>query len=253
MDEDGYNIDADLMLDMSQGAYGLQPYQQALGRFQLEAPQLLERSAARERQALQQAQRTGMMSLAEQAAQARAAAMGGAGQMAGGRAAQLRQGGLSFGRRAADFAAAAAQRAAGLEADITGRRLQMMGETLPGTFLAQAEAQRSLQNDVVNLQNYLETLKDNYSVSERPAQLRAFLREIPAGTSAHQLGMAELAKMENRASQLSSALAGAAPSGPSVYNSQTGQLVRPGMPGYEEALAGSTVNSMGARVYNQFA
>lgn len=255
MDEDGYNIDADLMLDMSQGAYGLQPYQQALGRFQLQAPQLLERSAARERQALEQARRTGMMSLAEQAAQARAAAMGGAGQMAGGggRAASMRQGGLTFGRRAADFAAEAAQRAAGLEADITGRRLQMMGETLPGTFLAQAEAQRSLQNDVVNLQNYLETLKDNYSVSERPAQLRAFLREIPAGTSAHQLGMAELAKMENRASQLGTALAGAAPSGPPVYSSQTGRFVRPGMPGYEEALAGSTMGDMGFRVYNQFA
>jgi hypothetical protein len=253
--EDEYNISADDMLAASQGAYGLQPYQQALGRFQVQAPRLLERSAARERQALEQAQRTGMMSLAEQAAQARAAAMGGAGQMAGGggRAASMRQGGLSFGRRAADFAADAAQRAAGLEADITNRQLQMMGEALPGAMLAQAEAQRSVQNDVVNLQNYLDVLEDNYSVSERPGQLRAFLATVPAGSPAHQLGMAALARMENRASQLGSALAGAAPSGPSVYNSQTGRFVRPGMPGYEEALAGSTVNSMGTRVYNQFA
>ena len=84
MDEDEYNIDADLMLDMSQGAYGLQPYQQQLGKFQMEAPGLLQKSAEQQRRALAQSQRTGLASLAEGAAQARAAAMGGAGQMAGG-------------------------------------------------------------------------------------------------------------------------------------------------------------------------
>ena len=155
-----YSIDPDLEGDFM-GQYG-----QALGQFTLEAPQLLERSAARERQALQQAQRTGMMSLAEQAAQSRAAAMGGAGQMAGmagggGRAASLRQGGLSFGRRAADFAADAAQRAAGLEADITSRRMQMMGETIPGALLAQGEAGRQSQNDFMNVVNQIEVLESN--------------------------------------------------------------------------------------------
>ncbi len=198
-DEMSYSIDPDLETDFM-SAYGLQPYQEQLGRFQLEAPQLLERSAARERQALEQARRTGMMSLAEQAAQARAAAMGGAGQMAGGggRAASMRQGGLSFGRRAADFAADAAQRAAGLEADITNRRLQMMGEALPGTMLAQAEAQRSLQNDVVYLQEYIETLKDNYKKTERPKQLASFISTMPPGP-ARQLAEAELEQMKKDA------------------------------------------------------
>ena len=254
MDPDEYNISSDDMLAASQAAYGLQPYQEQLGRLQGEAPQLLERSAARERRALQQAQRTGMASLAEQAAQARAAAMGGAGQMAGGggRAASMRQGGLSFGRRAADFATAAAQRAAGLEADITNRRLQMMGETLPGAMLAQAEAQRSLQNDVVYLQEYLETLKDNYSVSERPEQLRAFISTLPQGP-ARDLAMAELGQMEARKDRYDQAVSSATPSGPPVYNSATGRTMRPGEPGYEEALINSRENSMGIRVYNRFA
>ena len=60
MDEDEYNIDADLMLDMSQGAYGLQPYQQQLGKFQMEAPGLLQKSAEQQRRALAQSQRTGL-------------------------------------------------------------------------------------------------------------------------------------------------------------------------------------------------
>jgi len=104
-----------------------------------------------------------MMSLAEQAAQARAAAMGGAGQMAGGggRAASMRQGGLSFGRRAADFAADAAQRAAGLEADITNRRLQMMGETIPGALLAQYEAAQAPQDEMINIINQVGAIKEN--------------------------------------------------------------------------------------------
>ena len=120
-DGSSYSIDPDLEGDFM-GQYG-----RALGEFTLQAPQLLERSAERERQALEQARRTGMMSLAQQAAESRAATVGGAGQMAlgGGRNRGLRQAGLTFGRSAADFAADAFQRAAGLEADITNRRLQM--------------------------------------------------------------------------------------------------------------------------------
>lgn len=197
MDEDEYNIDADLMLDMSQGAYGLQPYQQQLGKFQMEAPGLLQKSAEQQRRALDQSQRTGLASLAEGAAQARAAAMGGAGQMAGGggRAASMRQGGLSFGKRAADYAAEGAMRAAGLEKGLLDQQLQLSGELLPGAMLAQAEAQRSLQNDVVYLQEYLETLKDNYGKREQAEQLRGFLATMPSGP-ARNLAAAELARME---------------------------------------------------------
>jgi len=238
-DEMSYSIDPDLETDFM-SAYGLQPYQEQLGRFQLEAPQLLERSAARERQALEQARRTGMMSLAEQAAQARAATVGGAGQMAlgGGRAAQLRQSGLSFGRQAADFAADAFQRAAGLEADITNRRLQLMGEALPGAALAQAEAQRSLQNDVVYLQEYLETLKDNYSKREQAEQLRGFLDTMPSG-SARNLAAAELARMEEAdraAAERARILADQKARGVGIDTEAffaRANAPRPGEPGYE--------------------
>ncbi len=254
MDEDEYNIDADLMLDMSQGAYGLQPYQQQLGKFQMEAPGLLQKSAEQQRRALDQSQRTGLASLAEGAAQARAAAMGGAGQMAGGggRAASMRQGGLSFGKRAADYAAEGAMRAAGLEKGLLDQQLQLSGELLPGAMLAQSEAQRSMQNDVVYLQEYLATLKDNYGVSERPAQLRAFISTMPQG-EARNLAMAELAQMEARLDRYNQAVSSATPSGPPVYNSQTGRTMRPGEPGYEEALVNSKESSMGIRVYNKFA
>tara|TARA_R110000824_G_scaffold78513_2_gene198101 strand:+ start:2868 stop:3590 length:723 start_codon:yes stop_codon:yes gene_type:complete len=201
VDEDEYNIDADLMLDMSQGAYGLQPYQQQLGKFQMEAPGLIQKSAEQQRRALAQSQRTGLASLAEGAAQARAAAMGGAGQMAGGggRAASMRQGGLSFGKRAADYAAEGAMRAAGLEKGLLGQQLQLSGELLPGAMLAQSEAQRSMQNDLVNMQEYIEILNDNYSASERPGQLRLKLSTIPAGSSAHRAGMMELVRLEQAA------------------------------------------------------
>ncbi|MAY03870.1 MAG: hypothetical protein CMQ38_12950 [Gammaproteobacteria bacterium] len=203
MDEDGYNIDADLMLDMSQGAYGLQPYQQQLGKFQMEAPGLLQESARRQRGALETSLGTGLGLLAEQAAKARAAAMGGAGQMAGGggRAASMRQGGLSFGKRAADFAAEGAMRAAGLEKGLLDQQLQLSGELLPGAMLAQAEAQRSMQNDLVNMQEYLEVLKDNYTASERPEQLRLKLSTIPSGSAAHRAGMLELASLEDAAAR----------------------------------------------------
>ena len=79
----------------------------------------------------------------------------------GGRAASLRQGGLSFGRQAADFAADAAQRAASLEADITNRRLQMMGETIPGALLAQYEAAQSPQDEMTNIINQVGAIKEN--------------------------------------------------------------------------------------------
>tara|TARA_Y100001938_G_C7728482_1_gene253467 strand:- start:65 stop:403 length:339 start_codon:yes stop_codon:yes gene_type:complete len=70
-----------------------------------------------------------------------------------------------------------------------------MGEALPGAALAQAEAQRSLQNDVVYLQEYLETLKDNYSKREQAEQLRGFLATMPPG-AARNLASAELSRME---------------------------------------------------------
>ena len=165
-----YSIDPDLEGDFM-GQYG-----QALGQLTLEAPRLLERSAARERQALEQRERSGLGLLAERAAQARAAAMGGAGQMAGGggRAASLRQGGLSFGRQAADFAADAFQRAAGLEADITNRRMQMMGETIPGALLGQYEAAQSPQDELINAMNQVGTIEANFD--DRASRINAVYR-----------------------------------------------------------------------------
>tara|TARA_R100000655_G_scaffold33680_1_gene66260 strand:+ start:50 stop:334 length:285 start_codon:yes stop_codon:yes gene_type:complete len=74
----------------------------------------------------------------------------------------------------------------------------MMGEALPGTMLAQAEAQRSLQNDVVYLQEYIETLKDNYKKTERPEQLASFISTMPQGP-ARQLAEAELLQMRKAA------------------------------------------------------
>ena len=166
-----YSIDPDLEGDFM-GQYG-----QALGEFTLQAPQLLERSARRERQALEQARRTGMMSLAQQAAESRAAAIGGAGQMAlgGGRTAGLRQAGLTFGRSAADFAADAAQRAAGLEADITNRRLQMMGELIPAALLARYDAAQSPQDEAANIINQVGAIKENSNDSQRRSDLYALL------------------------------------------------------------------------------
>ena len=73
-----YSIDPDLEGDFM-GQYG-----QALGQLTLEAPRLLERSAARERQALEQRERSGLGLLAERAAQARAAVVAGHGRSAAG-------------------------------------------------------------------------------------------------------------------------------------------------------------------------
>ena len=54
-------------------------YSKGLGELTVQAPQLLERSAQQQRQALAQSQRTGLASMAEQAAQARADAKAAAG------------------------------------------------------------------------------------------------------------------------------------------------------------------------------
>ncbi len=187
-DGSSYSIDPDLEGDFM-GQYG-----RALGEFTLQAPQLLERSAERERQALEQARRTGMMSLAQQAAESRAATVGGAGQMAlgGGRNRGLRQAGLTFGRSAADFAADAFQRAAGLEADITNRRLQMMGELIPGALLARYDAAQSPQDEAANIINQVGTMKENSSGSELIRTLYGLLVGLRPGSQPYRYVASEL-------------------------------------------------------------
>ena len=154
-----YNLDPALEGDF------LGQYSKGLGELTVQAPQLLQRSAQQQRQALEQSQRTGLASMAEGAAQARAAAMGGAGQFAGGggRAASMRQGGLSFGKRAADFAAEGAVRAAGLEQDLLTQQMQMKGEVIPGALLARSEAAMAPRDELTNVINTVGVIEENNS------------------------------------------------------------------------------------------
>ena len=164
-------------------------YGSELGQFIEQAPGILSQSSATQRQALAGSQRTGLASLAEGAAQARAAAMGGAGQMAGGggRAASLRQGGLSFGKRAADFAAEGAMRAAGLEKDLVTQQLQMKGEMIPGALLAQSEAAMAPQDELLNLMNTVGMVEENfYWDADRAKELLAIVPTLAPGSPAYR-------------------------------------------------------------------
>ena len=178
-----YSIDPALEGDF------LGQYSKGLGELTVQAPQLLQRSAQQQRQALEQSQRTGLASMAEGAAQARAAAMGGAGQMAGGggRAASLRQGGLSFGKRAADFAAEGAQRAAGLEQGLLQQQLQLKGEMIPGALLAQSEAAMAPQDELFNLMNTVGMVEENfYWDADRAKELLAIIPTLAPGSPAYR-------------------------------------------------------------------
>tara|TARA_R110000751_G_scaffold73492_1_gene148623 strand:+ start:28 stop:702 length:675 start_codon:yes stop_codon:yes gene_type:complete len=194
-----YNIDPALEGDF------LGQYSKGLGELTVQAPQLLQRSAQQQRQALEQSQRTGLASMAEGAAQARAAAMGGAGQMAGGggRAASLRQGGLSFGKRAADFAAEGAQRAAGLEQGLLQQQLQMKGEMIPGALLAQSEAAMAPQDELMNIMNVVGTIEENNSgslgLSEHSAakEVAVLANTLQRGTPAHRYLVSKLFEYGN--------------------------------------------------------
>ena len=160
-------------------------YSKGLGELTVQAPQLLERSAQQQRQALAQSQRTGLATMAEQAAQARAAAMGGAGQMAGGggRAARMRQGGLSFGKRAADFAAEGAQRAAGLEQGLLQQQLQLKGEMIPGALLAMQEASMAPQDSLINAMNTIGMIEENnWWDSDRAREATALYNTMDPGS-----------------------------------------------------------------------
>ncbi len=186
-----YSIDPDPDLE---GDF-LGQYSKGLGEFTVQAPQLLERSAQQQRQALAESQRTGLASMAEQAAQARAAAMGGAGQMAGGggRAASMRQGGLSFGKRAADFAAEGAQRAAGLDQALLNQQMQMKGEVIPGALLAMHEASMAPQDELTNIMNVVGTIEENsYWDSDRAVELGALMKTMRPGTEAYKYAEAKM-------------------------------------------------------------
>tara|TARA_R100000951_G_scaffold112518_1_gene112991 strand:+ start:221 stop:898 length:678 start_codon:yes stop_codon:yes gene_type:complete len=185
-----YSIDPDLEGDF------LGQYSKGLGELTVQAPQLLQRSAEQQRQAYEQSQRTGLASLAEGAAQARAAAMGGAGQMAGGggRAASMRQGGLSFGKRAADFAAEGAMRAAGLEKGLLDQQLQLKGELIPGALLAQAEAAKAPQDELTNLMNMVGVIEENeYWDSNRAKELEIIVPTLTPGSPAYRYAYMKLA------------------------------------------------------------
>ena len=184
-----YSIDPALEGDF------LGQYSKGLGELTVQAPQLLQRSAQQQRQAYEQSQRTGLASLAEGAAQARAAAMGGAGQMAGGggRAASLRQGGLSFGKRAADFAAEGAVRAAGLEKGFIDQQLQLKGELIPGALLAQHQASMAPQDELMNLMNVVGTIEQNeYWDENRAKDLLAIVPTLTPGSPAYRYAYMKL-------------------------------------------------------------
>ena len=197
-----YNLDFDPEGDL------LGQYSKGLGELTVQAPQLLQRSAQQQRQALAQSQRTGLASMAEQAAQARAAAMGGAGQMAGGggRAASMRQGGLSFGKRAADYAAEGAQRAAGLEQGLLQQQMQMKGEMIPGALLAMHEASMGPQDELTNIMNVVGTIEANNSnifglnETNAAAEASALLATLTPGTPAHQYLAGKIAQYQETVS-----------------------------------------------------
>jgi hypothetical protein len=73
----------------------------------------------------------------------------------------MRQGGLSFGKRAADFAAEGAQRAAGLEQGLLQQQMQMKGEMIPGALLAMQEASMAPQDRLINAINAIGMIEEN--------------------------------------------------------------------------------------------
>jgi hypothetical protein len=184
-----YSINPDLEGDL------LGQYSKELGEFTSQAPRLLQDSAQQQRQALEQSQKTGLMLMAEGAAKARAAAMGGAGQMAGGggRAATLRQGGLSFGKSAADHAAEGFRRAAGLEQGLLQQQLRLKGEMIPGALLAMHDASMAEQDELTNIMNVVGTIEsNNYWDSDRAVELGALMNTMRPGTEAYKYADAKM-------------------------------------------------------------
>jgi hypothetical protein len=106
----------------------------------------------------------------------------------------LRQGGLSFGKRAADFAAEGAVRAAGLEKGLLDQQLQLKGELIPGALLARSEAAMAPQDELTNLMNVVGTIEENhYYDSDRAREVAPLLSTLTPGTPAHRYLVQKLA------------------------------------------------------------
>jgi len=196
--------------------YGMEQYQQYLGdlgQARQQLPALLEQERGllasqygAAQRAIQQGQRQGMQSMAQEAARGMAAAMGQAGAMpvGGGSAATMRQTGRTFGQGAAQFAQEAAQRAAALEerslADrrgLLGQERSLYAEVLPAISLAQAEGvgtmadlERAPQDELIWIMENIAAIEDqHYYDSDRALKLGALINTLTPGTPAHKYAM----------------------------------------------------------------
>ena len=196
--------------------YGMEQYQQYLGdlgQARQQLPALLEQERGllasqygAAQRAIQQGQRQGMQSMAQEAARGMAAAMGQAGAMpvGGGSAATMRQTGRAFGQGAAQFAQEAAQRAAALEerslADrrgLLGQERSLYAEVLPAISLAQAEGvgtmadlERAPQDELIWIMENIAAIDDqHFYESDRANKLAALLNTLTPGTPAYEYAL----------------------------------------------------------------
>ena len=215
------NIPTDSIFATFEGGpkYGLEQYQQYLGdlgQARQQLPALIEQERGllasqygAAQRAIQEGQRQGMRSMAQEAARGMAASMGQAGAMpvGGGSAATMRQTGRTFGQGAAQFAQEAAQRAAELEerslADrrgLLGQERSLYAEVLPAISLAQAEGvgtmadiQRAPQDELVWIMGEVGAIEDNnYWDSDRAIRLNSLIGTLTPGSPARRYAERQL-------------------------------------------------------------